>query len=211
MFKRLAISILLSTMTIGALAGGCGGAKNDGPVTAAAPATDDEVGAALAARRSDMLARLHAYRLAAVYPTDAHGMPLAVFRDDKGVRCPMSELIYQSGRADLVDHVVATNNHLRLADVTEGPLLAWMEESGLTREEIIEIQGAMEMDRYQFLNEDGQLQLQLANGSVTNKIIVIEEKLAGQNGASVQLAAKRLTPEQRAKLTVPGQVHVAQH
>src|SRR5258706_9812944 len=71
----------------------------------------------LAARRAKTIERLHAYRVAEVFPTDAVGLPLGVFRDDKGVRCPMSELIFLSGRSDLVDAVVKLDNKLRLADV----------------------------------------------------------------------------------------------
>jgi hypothetical protein len=55
----------------------------------------------------------------------------------------MAHLIAASGRMDLVDKVARENNTLQLADVTGGPLWDWMLASGLTREEIIRIQGIM--------------------------------------------------------------------
>ncbi|MEO8703868.1 MAG: hypothetical protein ABI867_27705 [Kofleriaceae bacterium] len=99
--------------------------------------------ARLAKQRALNLARLATYREAGVFTADAAGRPLSVFRDAAGRLCPMAYLIAASGRTDLVDHVARTNNTLQLADVTEGPLWDWMLASGLTREEIIHIQGIM--------------------------------------------------------------------
>jgi len=100
----------------------------------------------LAARRAQMIQWLHEYKEAGVYPTDDAGMPLSVFRDARGVRCPMAELIHKSGRDDLLDAVVAQANDLRLADVHAGPLYDWMLDSGLTLPEIAMVQGAMNID-----------------------------------------------------------------
>ena len=102
----------------------------------------------LAGRRAQMIQWLHEYKEAGVYPTDDAGMPLSVFRDARGVRCPMAELIHKSGRDDLVDAVAAQANDLRLADVHAGPLHDWMMESGLTLPEIAMVQGAMNVDFY---------------------------------------------------------------
>ena len=82
-----------------------------------APVTPTDTTVELAARRAQMIGWLHDYAVAGVYPTDAAGQPLSVFRDANGVRCPMAELIHKSGRDDLVDAVVAENNAVRLADV----------------------------------------------------------------------------------------------
>ena len=51
----------------------------------AAPSTPD-----LAARRTQMLAWLHDYTEAGQFPQDANGNPISVFRDARGVRCPMA-------------------------------------------------------------------------------------------------------------------------
>ena len=71
--------------------------------TPVSPTTPD-----LAARRAQMIAWLHDYAAAGVFPRDDAGRPLSVFRDTHGVRCPMAELIDRSGHADLVDQVAAT-------------------------------------------------------------------------------------------------------
>src|ERR1041385_4914849 len=64
----------------------------------------------LTRRRDEAIARLQEYRKNGVFPTDAGGMPLSVFRDAHGVRCPMAQLIHDSGRDDLVNAVVAKDN-----------------------------------------------------------------------------------------------------
>lgn len=112
------------------------------PRTGAQPAAIAE----LATRRAQLISWLHEYTEAAVFPTDSFGRPLSVFADEHGVRCPMAELIYRDGHADLVETTRRTNNTVRLRDVTSGPLLDWMTGSGLTRDEIAMVQGAMDID-----------------------------------------------------------------
>jgi len=103
--------------------------------------TPNMVDPILAVHRAQMIQWLREYDAAGRYPTDDRGMPRSVFLDSHGVRCPMAELIHRSGHDDLVAEVVRTNNALRLADVHDGPLYDWMTSSGLTRDEIIMIQG----------------------------------------------------------------------
>lgn len=147
MVKRMKHLIAL-TLALAACTSSSTASRTDPDISrvAAAASQADAIVAArtadLAARREQMLASLHDYQVAGQFPTDASGMPRSVFRDDKGVRCPMAELIYRSGRADLVDAVVAEQNDIRLADVHTGPLADWMATSGLTRDEIIMVQGA---------------------------------------------------------------------
>lgn len=100
----------------------------------------------LAKQRATQLERLRAYLVSGQFSADDAGRPLSVFRDAQGRHCPMAHLMVASGRKDLVDEVVRTNNKLKLADVTEGPVWDWMVASGLTREEIVRIQGAMDID-----------------------------------------------------------------
>src|SRR5690349_21321172 len=100
-------------------------------LSVASVASADTVREKLAARRAKVIERLEAYRKAEVFPTDALGLPLGVFRDDKGVRCPMSELVFLSGRSDLVDAVVKLDNKIRFADINGGPILDWLLQSGL--------------------------------------------------------------------------------
>jgi|SRR5688572_24501759 len=198
-------NLLVLALVVAAAA--CGGASRPTTATTAALATvsDDALLDAMTARRAEAVERLHAYRVAAVYPTDDAGLPLGVFRDARGVRCPMSELIYQSGRADLVDAVVRTDNALRLAEVHDGPLMAWMLESGLTKEEIVEIQGAMELD-YTFLEnvndangEAGRsILVRAARQQVDDKLAAVEATLARQRTASLATVVARLAAAERA-------------
>jgi len=121
-----------------------------------------------------------------VYPTDEAGMPLSVFRDAKGVRCPMAELIHDSGRDDLVDEVAKTANDVRLADVHTGPLYDWMLHSGLSLDEIAMVQGAMSVEELQQMRESQQIHLVAARAEVRGRLASIETAL--QNGTGHALA-----------------------
>jgi hypothetical protein len=112
----------------------------------------------LAPRRAQMIAWLHEYSEAGVFPQDAQGYPLSVFRDARGVRCPMAELIFRSGHGELVDAVARTHNDLRLADVHDGPLYAWIVESGLSQDEVTMIQGALTVEEMRRIDEHSQYQ-----------------------------------------------------
>jgi hypothetical protein len=148
----------------------------------------------LAGRRAQMIGWLHDYAEAGVYPTDASGMPLSVFRDDKGVRCPMAELIHKSGRDDLVEAVVKEDNAVRLGDVHEGPLHDWMLGSGLTEDEIAMVQGAMSFNeiRYEELLEQPRL---VAQGEVRGRIEMAEAALRVGTSSSINIASAKLPHE----------------
>jgi len=160
--------------------------------------------AELAARRAQMIEWLHEYEQAGVFPTDAAGMPLSVFRDARGVRCPMAELIHRSGRDDLVDAVAREANALRLADVHDGPLYAWMMRSGLTQDEIAMVQGAMTIDEMRMMRElpVQDLRIASANGVVHGKLETAEIALRNATAHSVSVAAARL-PAARAHAAGP--------
>jgi hypothetical protein len=152
----------------------------------------------IAERREQMLAYLHDYQVAGEFPTDAAGMPLSVFRDDNGIRCPMAELIYRSGRGDLVDAVVAEKNDISLADVHTGPLADWMATSGLTRDEIIMIQGAprpWEYSNFQFElapqeTNGNNVRVAVARERVRGRIEMAEDALRKDTAAAVRTLAK---------------------
>jgi hypothetical protein len=125
------------------------------------------VTADLTARRTQMLAWLHEYVEAGQFPEDAQGHPLSVFRDARGVRCPMAELIFRSGHGELVDAVARSHNDLRLADVHDGPLYAWMMESGLSQDEVTLIQGAMTVEEMRMIQDHQELRF--ANGDAVKR------------------------------------------
>lgn len=197
--------LFVSSMIV--LGSACGDGAHRGatmPVAAEDPAPE-LVRDALAVRRAVAIERLHAYGEARAYPVDETGMPTGVFRDARGVRCPMSELIFQSGRSDLVDQVVRENNRLKLADVHDGPLMAWMLESGLTQEEIIEVQGIMEINQIPGRLEGSNHQFMIVNtvnaiDIVTEKVAQAEDMLRAGTPVSLTIAATRLTRHQRQAL-----------
>lgn len=148
----------------------------------------------LAARRAAQIERLAAYRLAGAYTTDERGYPTGVFRDAAGRHCPMAHLIHLSGRDDLVDETVRTNNRLQLADVHDGPLMAWMLDSGLTQEEIVMVQGIMNV----YGNEGFQLELMndealiaAAREEVGRRLDAVLVQLEANTEASLEVAVAR--------------------
>lgn len=147
--------------------------------------------AELAARRAQMIQWLHEYKEAGVYPIDGAGMPLSVFRDARGVRCPMAELIHKSGRDDLVDAVAAQANDLRLADVHAGPLYDWMMESGLTLPEIAMVQGAMNVDLgpLEYVPEQREILQASARAEVRGHLATAEVALRDNTAAGLERIA----------------------
>jgi hypothetical protein len=134
----IACSLLLSLMS--SVAGAHTFAQ---PVTARpAPTLDrDALRARLIEQRAANLARFRAYHLAGIYPNNTQRAGLLnVWRDDAGHFCAAATIIRASGAVALVDAVAAQNNFIRLADVTDGPVLDWMLTSGFTQDELVMIQ-----------------------------------------------------------------------
>ena len=156
--------------------------------TPASPTTPD-----LAARRAQMIAWLHDYAAAGAFPRDDAGRPLSVFRDAHGVRCPMAELIYRSGHADLVDQVATTRIDLRLADVHAGPLYAWILASGLTQDEVVMIQGAMTVEEMREVRVN-PTQLARAWGEVAGHLQTAEVALRAATPYVLPLARTQRAP-----------------
>lgn len=161
--------------------------------------------AELAGRRAQLLAWLHDYQAAGTYPTDSLGMPRSVFVDDQGVRCPMAELIWRSGHADLVEAVARENNQVRLADIQEGPLWDWMIGSGLTLDEIAMVQGAAEWN-VGWQDRESQTILAEAHGQVRGRLEVAERALRNGTAHALEVASAKL-PNGRIPVTkVSGRV-----
>ncbi|PSP81901.1 hypothetical protein BRC83_10685 [Halobacteriales archaeon QS_1_68_17] len=58
-----------------------------------------------------------------------------IFKNDRDVPRAMAYLVEQSGHEDLFEHIAETDNYVDIDDVEEGPLVEWIEGSGLTKEE----------------------------------------------------------------------------
>lgn len=162
----------------------------------------------LAARRAQIIGWLRDYAAAGVYPTDDAGRPLSVFRDARGVRCPMAEVIFRTGHGDIVDAVVRENNAVRLADVHGGPLLDWMLGSGLTRDEIAVVQGIMDVPfTLQIDQPTPELERELvlmAHERIRGRLETAVRALQDNTAHSLEVAAARLPAH---RVPVVGAVH----
>ena len=87
--------------------------------------------------RSKNIARLHAYWTQGFYPknVDFFDKRIPYFKDQFGTPCAMAYLIEKSGRQDLVSEVRQINNHVYINDIQNGPVLNWINQSGLTQAE----------------------------------------------------------------------------
>jgi hypothetical protein len=87
------------------------------------------------------LERFRAYQRQGVFPSNTYTNGLLnVWLDDAGHLCAAATIIKASGGDALVMQVARDDNFIRLADVTQGPLLDWILTSGLTQAEIVAIQ-----------------------------------------------------------------------
>jgi hypothetical protein len=195
MLKRFAAAILsIAILAPAATADFAKAPSVAGPVAperlAARKVTRAEVRAALAARRKHNLAAFHAYRIGGVYPHNFERTgPMNVWLDRDGHLCAAATMIDKDGQHDLVMDTAKKNNHVRLADVTDGPLLDWMLTSGLTIAEIDRIQAPMVMpdpselpEAQQRIIEDARLAKEYA---ATEKWLAKNEKASLDAGADV--------------------------
>lgn len=106
-----------------------------------APIDRVAVRAKLADARAANLARFRAYQRKGVFPSNTFAPgKLNVWRDDAGHLCAAATIINASGQTALVNRVAEQNNFIRLADVSDGPLMDWILTSGFTQAEIAAIQ-----------------------------------------------------------------------
>jgi hypothetical protein len=159
-----------------------------------------------------MISWLRDYYEAGVYPTDEAGRPISVFKDARGVRCPMAELIARSGHEDLVDEIAAVDNKMRLADVKDGPVFDWMAESGLTIEEIAMVQGAMDINYTWMRGQNIEIQPNqetiLARGQVRGRLETAVTALNVNGAHSVNVAVTRLA-QKAVKAPAPRTIRTA--
>jgi hypothetical protein len=99
------------------------------------------VRAALVKARQANLAAFRAYQAKGVFPSNTHSAKkLNVWLDAAGNLCAAATIIKMSGQDALVTKTAEQNNFIRLADVTQGPLMDWILTSGFTQAEIAMIQ-----------------------------------------------------------------------
>lgn len=95
-------------------------------------------------RRSSLVRTLRAYRNERRFPVnrDFPGERVPYFRDtETGVLCAVGFLLESTGRSELVEQIVATNNHVRVRELAGHPeFREWLDEHGLLLDEAIRIQ-----------------------------------------------------------------------
>ena len=198
MYKTLRLTILATLLIVSTSSSVRANEQPTSPpavvVPSQAPRRLAATSAEIKTARTLALARLATYRKRGEFAANAKGYPMSVFRDAEGRHCPMAELIFQSGHADLVDEVVKTNNGLRLADVHDGPLATWMATSGLTRAEIIEIQGLARLPIIMKIDDPTE-----AHQMMARRLLRVERKLRAQTKASLKSIALQLAAPQHSR------------
>ncbi len=95
----------------------------------------------LAARRARNVGAFRAYADRGRYPHNfITAGPLNVWIDQEGRMCAAATMIFHGGGKALVRRVAREDNHIKLGDVTGGPVLDWILTSGLTQAEVALIQ-----------------------------------------------------------------------
>ena len=97
-------------------------------------------------RRDALVQTLRAYRDAGRFPINRHfpGQQLPYFRDSEtGVLCAVGFLLASTERHELIEEIVATDNHVRVRGLAgHAEFRRWLEEHGLLLEEAARIQPA---------------------------------------------------------------------
>ena len=111
--------------------------------------------------------------------------------------CAAATIIHADGHAELVKIVGDRANFIKLADVTDGPLMDWMLTSGFTKEEIVAIQAPMvytgDMERRLQEQERVNEQLRLAETARLKKVYkTVERSIVKNEKKSLELAVDRL-------------------
>jgi hypothetical protein len=147
----------------------------------------------LAGQRRTQIARLAAYSQAGMFPTNrVQPGRLNIFVDPSGRLCAVANLLSLSGHRPLVDRVAQSNNFVRFADLSTGPLVDWSLSSGLTREEIIRIQEPYEgIPQGLPANIEWQAQ-QSERARLQSHLAQVLGELEANFEASVQVAVARL-------------------
>lgn len=162
------------------------------------PLTRAAVREALLKARHRNLDSFRAYQKAGVFPSNVYQPnQLNVWRDPDGHFCAAATIIRASGMTELVDRVAEQNNFIRLADVTQGPLMDWILTSGFTQDEIAMIQAPFapvaqpRVEPAQPIVVDARLRA-AENARLRAKYARIDRTLVKNEKKTIELAVDRL-------------------
>jgi hypothetical protein len=160
--------------------------------------TREAVRDALLEARHRNLEFFRAYQKAGVFPSNIYQpTKLNVWRDADGHFCAAATIIRASGKTELVDRVAEQNNFIRLADVTQGPLMDWILTSGFTQDEIAMIQAPFspvaepQVAPSQPIVVDARLRA-AENARLRAKYAQVERALVKNEKRNIELAVDRL-------------------
>ena len=119
-------------------------------------------------RRERHLDRLAAYRERGAFPRNrGRSDRTPLFVGDDARPCAMAHLLREGGREDLVEAVMAEEPTVRIEELPDDhPVVGWVEENGLTREEAARIQPTYP-DGVQFATTCGPVPCWLAGALVS--------------------------------------------
>ncbi len=163
-------------------------ASEDGSEPADPQARRAAVRTRLAAQRAVQLERLRAYRAAGEFPRQRLEPDdrVNLLVDDDGTLAAVASLMEQAGLGELVRVTAAHSNTLRLFYVQDGPLVAWILESGLTKEEVDLIQEPYAFDTRNPTARERERQ------RLVDQLVQVEARLERDAEASLDLATDRL-------------------
>lgn len=151
----------------------------------------------LALRRAEQIARLHDYAARGEFPINTYisSRRVPVFVDRGGTACAVGHLMRCSGADETVSAIARANNHVRVMDVTNGPLVEWILASGLTQEECALIQPTYDPSMRmrtppEVLESEKILLAQMERLRI--HFTAVEEKLRADSKKSLQTALSRL-------------------
>jgi hypothetical protein len=155
--------------------------------------------AKLAQARAANLARFRVYQKKGVFPSNTYtDNKLNVWLDEYGHFCAAATIIKLSGEDDLVQATADQNNFIRLADVTQGPLMSWILTSGLTQDEIAAIQEPMMpvtnepvMEPSQPILVDARMR-RIENRRLIQKYKSVDKQIVKNKSKSLDAATDRL-------------------
>lgn len=98
----------------------------------------------LKAKRDKNLDRLRDYWERGRFPENrVSSSRTPIFKDrESGILCAMGYLMFQDGERELVENIVEKDNQVYLEDIDSGPVVDWIEDSGLSKKEAERIQPA---------------------------------------------------------------------
>jgi hypothetical protein len=163
------------------------------PVAPAPTADRAQIRRTLARARARHIRQLRAYARAEQFPTNVYqpGM-LNVVMDDAGHICAAANLIALDGDIALVRATAAADNFVRFVNVHDGAAYEWMLSSGLTQEEIDQIQEPYSFIGYEQLGPSIEEQQRMERTRVRNVLLSVARQLAASTDASLDIATDRL-------------------